>query len=161
RFTFVVGTGPDAESYNVRCLPDGFPGFTFQRFGQPQAAYYLMSPKGYVTLFDTNGVPAWWYEPEGFGIDADLTPGEGVSFEVAQSNVEEFGFPGTVHVEVRGLDGTLLNTLGTLGTPTDLHEALPLPNGDFLIDSYVLDLGAGTALHPNVLDASFQDVRPD
>ncbi|HUO70874.1 MAG TPA: arylsulfotransferase family protein, partial [Solirubrobacteraceae bacterium] len=161
RFTLLVGSGSDAASYNVRCLPQDFPKYTFQLLDQPQAAYYLVTPNSYVTLFDTNGVPVWWFhQPDGFPVDANLMPNGDLSWAM-MTNIETFGFPGAVHVEERDLDGNLIRTFGMAGTPTDHHEALPLPNGDFLIDSYVLQIGGGTTLRPNVLDGSFQDVRPD
>jgi hypothetical protein len=161
RFTVLVGTGSGAGSYNVRCLPQDFPSYTFQLFGRTQAAYYLVTPSPYVALFDSHGVPVWWFrQPDGFPIDADLMPSGDLSWAV-ESSVLTFGLPGTVHVEERDLDGDLLGTIGTAGTPTDIHEAWPLPNGDFLIDSYVLEIGGGTVLRPNVIDGSFQEVRPD
>jgi Arylsulfotransferase (ASST) len=169
RFTLVLGTGSGAASYNVRCLPQDFPHYTFQLLGQPQAAYYLVTPSWsdigattpYVALFDTDGVPIWWFrQADGIPADADLMPNGNLSWAV-ETNEQTFGYPGTVHVEEHDLDGNLLGTLETAGTPTDFHEAWPLPDGDFLIDSYVLQIGGGTPLRPNVLDGSFQDVRPD
>jgi hypothetical protein len=161
RFTVVVGTGSDAASYNVRCLPQDFPHYSFQLFGQTQTAYYLVTPSSYVALFDSDGVPVWWFrQPDGFPVDANLMPTGTLSWAV-MANMETFGYPGVVHVEERDLGGDLIRTLGTAGTPTDHHEALPLPNGDFLIDSYVLQIGDGTQWRPNVLDGAFQDIRPD
>jgi hypothetical protein len=164
RFTFVVGTGASAVSYDVRCLPQDFPDYTFQRLGQTQAAYYLVTPNQispYVALFDTNGVPVWWFrQPTGLPQDADLMPNGDLS-RAMKSQVETFGLPGTVHMEERDLDGNLVRTLTAAGTPTDFHEAWPLPKGDFLIDSYALEIGGGTAMRPTVIDGSFEKVRPD
>jgi Arylsulfotransferase (ASST) len=163
-FTVQVTSGLTAARYNVRCLPQDFPQYAFRRFGPTLAAYYLVTPSlrsAYVALFDASGVPVWWFrQPDGIPLDADLMPNGDLSWAV-ETRLSSFGLPGIVHVEERDLDGHLLRTLGTAGTPTDLHEALPLPNGDFLIDSYVLQIGGGPSLFPNVVDGSFQEVRPD
>jgi hypothetical protein len=149
-FQITTGTGSDAESYEIRCLPSDFPGYSSQELGPTQAAYYLVTPTGsylgestpYVAMFDSNGVPVWWYrQPDGgVPIDAALDPDGDLSWAV-EDNLLTFGGPGQVHLEVHSLDGALVNTLNTVGSPTDLHEALPLDNGDFLIDSYVPQTG--------------------
>ncbi len=166
RFSFTVGS----QSYNVRCLPSDFPHYSFTRYGTSQAAYWLTTPTWsetkttgtYVVMFDGNGVPVWWYD-EGTGqipVDADLTPAGDFSWSVEPFQ-QSFARPGTVRVEVHDLDGNLLDTLNTVGTPTDFHEARPLADGSFLIDSYVLTIGGGSPLRPNVMDASFQNIQPD
>ena len=173
-FTIKVGAGAGARTYNVRCLPQEFPEYTAQVLGPTQAAYYLTTPdflfkdhpvsSTYVALFDSNGVPVWWYRLNGGGIalDADLDPDGELSWAVEEGGEAAFGLPGDVHVEVRNLDGELLNTLRTSGTPSDFHEAWPLANGNFLIDSYDPELGV--TVNPfgvHRLNASFQEVEPD
>jgi hypothetical protein len=174
-FQITTGTGSDAENYEVRCLPSDFPAYSSQKFGTTQAAYYLVTPSGsydqvstpYVAMFDSNGVPVWWYrQPDGgIPIDAAYDPDGNLSWAV-EDKLVLFGGPNEVHVEVHSLDGTLLNTLNTVGSPTDLHEALPLDNGDFLIDSYVPQTGVdltsiGGPLDGQVLNGTFQEIRPD
>ncbi len=174
-FQITTGTGAALQSYEIRCLPSDFPVYSSQRFGAVQAAYYLVTPSvsysgestPYVAMFDTNGVPVWWYrEPDG-GIptDADLDPNGDLSWAV-ENTLQLYGGPGQTRVEVHSLDGTLLNTLNTVGSPTDIHEALPLANGDFLIDSYVPQTGVdlssiGGTTDGQVLNATFQEIRPD
>jgi hypothetical protein len=176
-FTIQVGTGANAATYNVRCLPEDFPQYTAQVLGTTQAAYYLTTPdfsfkrtdptSTYVALFDSNGVPVWWYRlSDAIAVDADLDPDGDLSWAVESGGEAAFGLPGKVHVEVRDLDGDLLNTLQTSGTPTDFHEAWPLANGNFLIDSYVPETEVpvqlfGTPFTVNLLNASFQEVEPD
>src|SRR5205807_8841249 len=68
--------------------------------------------------------------------------------------------------QVHSLDGALVKTLTTVGTVTDEHELQPLPNGDYLMDSYVprdgVDLSAyGGPSNATVLDAEMQEVSPD
>jgi hypothetical protein len=168
-FTIKVGSGAEAHSYDVRCLPAEFPSYTAQVLGPTQAGYYLTTPApsehtGYVTLFNSEGVPVWWYHPrEGVPIDADLDPNGDLSWALETGGESFFGLPGRVHVEQRDLDGDLLNTLETTGTPTDFHEAWPLANGNFLIDSYVPQTHVLVPFvgERDVLDASFQEVEPD
>jgi hypothetical protein len=174
-FTIQVDGEAGAETYNVRCLPPDFPEYTAQVLGPTQAAYYLMTPDSaiepmtttYVALFDSNGVPVWWYHVnDGIAIDADLDPDGNLSWADEEGGVHGFGLPGDVHVEVRNLDGELLNTLNTSGTPTDFHEAWPLADGNFLIDSYVPETEVPVELFANpitvnLLNASFQEVEPD
>lgn len=176
-FTIVVGTGASATTYTVRCLPPDFPQYTAQIFGPRQAAYYLMTPDSsatagnpgstYVALFDANGTPVWWYRVDGFAMDADLDPGGDLSWDVESGGEEYFGTPGEDQVQQRDLNGNLLGTFQTVGTPTDFHEAWPLGDGDFLIDSYQLqthapiDLAVNPLAVPNVVNAAFQDVEPN
>jgi hypothetical protein len=175
-FTIAVGSGASLQDYTVRCLPQDFPAYSVQRLGPVQAAYYLVTPdtsspnehaaNNWVAMFNSDGVPVWWYqEAVGSPIDADLDPNGDLSWAVETIPDQTFGLPGGIHVEVHSLDGTLLNTLNTVGTPADLHEAWPLANGDFLIDSYVPRAGVdvssvGLPSPDTVLDASFQEITP-
>jgi hypothetical protein len=176
-FTIQTGSGSSAATYNVRCLPQDFPDYSAQVLGPQQAAYYLTTPdfsllntdpaNTYVALFDSNGVPVWWYHLSGtIAVDADLDPSGDLSWAVEEGGEHAFGPPGQVHVEVRNLDGEHVNTLNTSGTPTDFHEAWPLANGNFLIDSYALQTEVpvkllGNPFDVNVLNASFQEVKPN
>ncbi len=173
-FTIVVGSGADAQTYNVRCLPENFPTYTVQRPGTPQAGYYLVAPdlalsaaapESYVILFDNHGVPVWWYDQsDGTPINASLMSNGDLAWDV-QTAQNPFGEPGIVHLEEHSLDGTLVNTLTTSGSPTDFHEATELSNGDFLMTSYVPQtvslLSIGVPWPTEVLQASFQEVEPD
>jgi hypothetical protein len=175
-FTIAVAGGGSTSTYNVRCLPNDFPAYTSTVSGPTQASFSLVSPgfdiknqasDGYVAMFDSHGVPVWWYySANGNPGDADLDPNGDLSWAVITGGPEPFGQPGTVHVEVRNLGGQLQGTLTTQGEPTDLHEAWPLANGDFLIDSYIPQTNVpidipGFPATVNVLDAGFQEVEPD
>ena len=187
-YSFTVGTGAGGATYNVRCLPANFPGYAAQEFSQPQASYYLVTPSAadasapaspYVVLFDSNGVPVWWYsETTGTPVDANLTPNGDLSWDVVKNVITRktppagpwemtagFGEPSGVDLVVHNLDGTPLNTLETVGSPTDFHEGLPLADGDFLMTSYAPR--TGVSLSPvfyapgATLDAGFQIVEPN
>ena len=176
-FTITVGSGASESTYNVRCLPADFPAYTSTVSGSPQVAYVLAAPypigspadrsTSYVAMFDRNGVPVWWEHQDGRAMDADLDPNGDLSWSlIGPGDYPYFGIPGSVSVHVANLDGTVLNTLGTSGTPTDFHEAWPEANGDFLIDTYVPELNVpvsitGEPATVNVLDGGFQEVQPD
>jgi hypothetical protein len=180
---FVVRT-PSA-SYTVRCLPSDFPRYTAQIFGQPQAAYYLMTPSSavakapaapYVVLFDAHGVPVWWYGVSGGApVDASLLPDGDLAWDLERYSFNKhnataltyqtlngFGLPSGTELDEYRLDGTPIRKLATAGTPTDFHTGLGLPGGTYLMTSYALRSGAN--LSPvfggtgNVLDATFQVV---
>jgi len=187
-YSFTVGAGAGRATYNVRCLPANFPGYTAQEFSQPQASYYLVTPSAadaaapaapYVALFDSNGVPIWWYsETGGTPVDANLTPSGDLSWDVVKNVVARktppagpwemtagYGESSGVNLVVHNLDGTLLNTLETVGSPTDFHEGLPLADGDFLMTSYAPRTGVNLSpvfYAPGAtLDAAFQIVQPN
>ncbi len=175
-FKITVGTGDGASTYTVRCLPADFPPYSSTVSGSPQVSFVLAAPykigssadrsSSYVAMFDSDGVPVWWDHVNGRAMDADLDPNGDLSWSlIGAGDFPYFGVPGSVSVQVANLDGTILNTLGTNGTPTDFHEAWPLANGDFLIDSYVPELNVpvsipGEPATVNVLDGSFQEVDP-
>jgi hypothetical protein len=186
RFTIRITTAAGVASYNVRCLPPNFPQFTAQVSGQVQAAYYLVTPgtgnvkapeAPFVALFDRNGVPVWWYDDtNGTPVDANVLSGGNLSWDVENNMLalapvtptwqvsQGFGVPSGVDLVERRLNGTLVHTLDTVGSPTDFHEGLQLGNGDFLMTSYALRGPASLApvfLAPaTVLDATFQEITP-
>ncbi len=187
-YSFTVGTGAGRATYEVRCLPANFPGYTAEESSQPQASYYLVTPSAadasapaapYVVLFDSQGVPIWWYsETGGTPVDANLTPNGDLSWDVVKNAITRktppasqfemtagYGESGRVDLAVHNLDGTLLNTLETVGSPTDFHEGLPLADGDFLMTSYAprTDVNLSPVFYAPgaTLDASFQIVAPN
>ena len=175
-FTIAVGSGASLKDYTVRCLPQDFPAYSVQRLGPVQAAYYLVTPNSsspnehsagnWVAMFNSDGVPVWWYQRAVGSPSMPILTRTGTSHGRWRRSRQTFGLPGGIHVEVHALDGTLLNTLNTVGSPADLHEAWPLANGDFLIDSYVPRSGVdvssvGLPSPDTVLDASFQEITPD
>jgi hypothetical protein len=188
RFVITTGAGSGRSSYSVRCLPPDFPHYTTQVFGRAQAAYYLMTPSAstsnapgapYVALFDHNGVPVWWYrEPSGAPTNANVLSNGDLSWSLEKPLLHQssppalswevtsgFGEPSQYDLVEHRLDGSLVRTVDSVGSPTDFHEGTQLPDGDFLITSYVVRRGAN--LSPvfygpaTALDASFQVVRPN
>jgi hypothetical protein len=67
--------------------------------------------------------------------------------------------------EIHRLDGTLVRTLRTVGSPTDHHDMEPLANGNYLLDTYRLrrnvDLEPfGGSGRGNVVDGEIQELTP-
>ena len=51
------------SAYYIRCLPSDFPNYTSTLTGTPQANNgYFLTIGGYAVIFDTQGVPVWWYK---------------------------------------------------------------------------------------------------
>jgi len=162
-------------AYSVRCLPADFPAFTVQRDRRPQAAYYLMTPglaidssapiAPYVALFDSDGVPIWWYRStDGTPTDANLLPDGDLTWNVEAHTAGPFGADYADHVEERRLDGSLVRQVGTWWWPTDFHESLTLPDGDLIMTTYqrrddVRVFGIPWGI--TVLDGAFQEIDPD
>ena len=169
-FTIVIGT----TTYNVRCLPSDFPPYTstvYPSNGTPQAAYYLITPgNGYEAMFNNYGVPVWWYKvaPGALGsaepIDFNVLADGDLSWATEQVPAG-LGQPGNVTFGTYTLTGTQLLSLHTAVTPTDFHEGLQLPNGNFVMTTYILNQLANltsvglTNPYP-VLDAGFQELTP-
>ena len=81
-FTFATTTSERTSEYHVRCLPGDFPDWTYDRPGDPSAAFYITTPQNvatpsdelastYVAIFDDHGVPVWWRQADG-ATDAKL-----------------------------------------------------------------------------------------
>jgi hypothetical protein len=127
----------------VRCLPSDFPNWTFSADGDPQAQWYLFAPTGphafgYMAFFDTNGVPVWWFRhgDPWAPWDAKLLDDGTVAY--ARFFNDHFGLRGHKNAyEVRKLDGSLVRVLRTPGTSTDTHDLQRLPNGHYLLITYV------------------------
>ena len=138
---FIINWTGDSQPYHVRCLPSDFPAWTSQTPGTPQTAYFVTTPSvggpnpqpPYVAVFDTNGVPRWWWkENDGNGltpIDAKvLANGDLVwmdfSTSVANTPYEE-----------HQLGGALVRTYNPSpsNAATDLHELQVLPNGNYFL----------------------------
>ena len=62
--TFTKG-GSKARKYFIRCLPEAFPRYRFERI-RPGGPRLIMVEMGrYAVAFDRGGVPVWWYLASG------------------------------------------------------------------------------------------------
>lgn len=155
-------------AYYVRCLKRDFPGWTAERHGVPRAKWYIVTPtlgpKGsrYVAVFDRNGVPVWWMRLKVKPMDAKLLPDGNLAWSVF-TNTQYASH--SVPYEERRLDGRRVRTIAAVGAETDSHDLQVLPNGNYLVVSYVprdgVDLSAyGGPSQATVVDAEVQEVTP-
>ena len=134
-FEIVATEGVNTATYHVRCLPTNFPAWTFQRSALPAVEWFTAAPLGnplvatgavgYMAIFDRNGVPVWWMQsPEPI---TDFHP-------LDNGNVIRTYL--TPRDEEHALDGTLkrvITAAGAANNNAEEHEALLLPNGNYLI----------------------------
>jgi hypothetical protein len=170
-FTIRLESDGRTTTHHVRCLPPDFPEWTFDANGEAQAQWYLIEPTGphdfgYMAFFDANGVPVWWWHhsaPWG-PWDGKLLPDGTVAF--ARFFNDHFGLRGFKDAyEVRRLDGSLVRRVRTPGSSTDTHDLQQLPNGDFLLITYLprenADLSRrGGPKRTIVFDCEIQEVTP-
>jgi hypothetical protein len=171
-FRFTIANRTAQRTFHVRCLPANFPGWTVERIGDPAAQWYFASPSfeiqpradnPYAIAYDDRGVPVWWRDVASVPVDVKLLPNGNVAW--FRGKVSRYAnYPSDAYEE-RELDGTLVRTLATVGSPTDLHEIQLMPSGNYLMVTYRArdgeDLGPyGGASNATVLDAEVQELTP-
>ena len=176
-FTIEATSAGMTQDYFVRCLPAGFPPWTSQRPGTPQAEYYLVAPSlgfgasRWVIIFDTHGVPIWWMAPAAnLPLDAKLVQ-NGSSTDVLWTDMQASNVNVGPAAEEHSLDGRTSRTVHIVspaGGPTynlNPHEVQLLGNGDdLLIGDYPrpgVDLSPiGGSTSATILDDVVQEVTP-
>jgi hypothetical protein len=171
-FTVTIDGGGDPIDYTVRCLPAGFPEWTYERVsgGVPKGMFMVsFRPKpqqgssNWSIVFDQEGTPRWWLSQVFNTLGGQVLPDGTVQSPVGFG--DGFGQDGrTVH-QIRTLDGRLVRTVDTQGAPLDGHEYTQLDNGNVLIMSYKPRLGVdlsrfGLEEDGGVLDGEIQEVTP-
>jgi hypothetical protein len=162
-FSLVRNTGGSQRAYHVRCLPNDFPEWSFNEYGESAWQWYIVRAStagsaAYAIVFDGHGVPVWWFK--GAGGDAKYLGDGTLAWAVGTLGNDP-------RYEIRALDGTRLNTIRTVGTELDDHDLQLLPNGNYMVMSYK-PRGETVNLTPYggppngaVLDAELQEVDPD
>ncbi len=91
--------------------------------GVPQANGYLVTIDNYAIVFDTNGVPVWWYYDPNYlsPFDAKFLGSSTIAFADSDSNYQ-----------LHRLNGSLIRTVGGGSVPLDFHDLQQLPKGDYL-----------------------------
>ena len=176
-FTIAATSSGVTQNYFVRCLPAGFPTWTSQRSGSPQAEYYVVAPSlgfrasRWVIVYDTNGVPMWWTAPAtNLPLDAKLVK-NGASTDVLWADMQGNNVNVGPAAEERSLDGRSARTIhivGPAGGPTynlNPHEVQLLGNGDYLLIGDYSRSGVnlssiGGAANATILDDVVQEVTP-
>lgn len=159
RFSFTRTAGAESSTHHVRCLPDGFPQWTFERFAPAEQEFYVVASGDYVFALDGNGVPLWWFNDGGVPSDAKFLDDGTFAWASGRATPK-------ARYEIRGIDGSLVREMKTVGTPTDGHDMQRLPHGSYMMISYrkraePVDLRPyGGRPDAIVLDAELQEVTP-
>jgi hypothetical protein len=163
-FQIRVKQGVVTQPYYVRCLPADFPHYTYTREGKPSSSLFAVTPDFgntagqsplYAAVFDSNGVPVWWYEAPSLPNDAKVLSDSTVAFWNSADGT----------YKIVGLDGRPIRSVGVVGFYTDLHELQRLDNGDYLVEAYVVrdhvDLTPfGGPRDTQVIDDLIEEVTP-
>jgi hypothetical protein len=147
--------------YYARCLPDAFPRYTFKRYAPVSPRFFSVDKdftannRRWAIIFDNHGVPVWW-------VHAPVS----ASRVLANGNVLWANHAFTPNRwEVHRLDGSLVRTFDTVGTPADPHDFQFAGDGNYLAASYVsqhhVDTSAyGGSSDADVVNAELQEVTP-
>jgi hypothetical protein len=168
-FTIRVKSGERTTSHHVRCLPKDFPDWSFTSKGRAQAQWYVIEPsgartKGYIGIFDANGVPVWWRGASSFAPwDGKLLPDGNIAY--ARWVGDHFGVHDRIAYEVWSPDGELVRVVRAVGNPTDTHDLQQLPNGNYLVLAYRRRCCADLSSHggprkARVWDGEIQELTP-
>lgn len=140
-FEIAVADGDRRRTYEVRCLPAGFPEWGFERLGRLAPGLFVVSfqasreERSWVIVFDHEGVPRWWHNPPTRALWAQvLSDG---TFSWARSYGDGYGLDPRMAHEIRSPAGELLRLVRTKGSIIDGHEFRELGDGDVLVDTYV------------------------
>jgi hypothetical protein len=168
--TVRVTGGGRTTTHHVRCLPQDFPRYSVRRYRKPQSQWYALTPigpktHGYVALFDARGVPVWWSYSAAYGPWDGKLLENGDMLWSRQFN-DRFGLRPEEAAEEHRLDGSLVRILQTKGSPTDMHDAVLTPEGNYLLDTYkrrcCVDLRKyGGPKDAVVYDGEIQELTPD
>lgn len=143
--------------YAVRCLPAGFPAFSFERVRDGGPRLFFAANDGFLAIFSRSGAPVWWLRVDGSGADGKLLPDGTISLNTASGLVAgEF--------EIRTIGGRLVRTVGS-DEDTDLHDLQLLPNGNYVIGTMSFRSGIdasafGGGSNALVLDIAIEEVTP-
>jgi len=162
RFTLRVTTDAGSTTHHVRCLPLDFPPWRAEKTGVTQSQYYATAlpltfgPAGsYGIVFDTNGVPVWWTENRKRTTLFSLLPNLHFGIELIDGGAQELA-----------LDGSLVRSVNTVGGPSDFHDFILLPNGNYLLATAQQQLADLSVWGPPyeadtpVINHVFQEITP-
>ncbi|MBN8871182.1 MAG: aryl-sulfate sulfotransferase [Solirubrobacterales bacterium] len=128
-------------SFHIRCLPDDFPEFEFERYapGGPRLVFAQVA-SDYAAFFDRNGTPVWWMKNNLPPLNPQVLGDDTLAWLVKQPGLEHLP-PREAHGRyaygIRDLDGKIVRYVKAAdGALTDAHELLLLPNGNYLIGTF-------------------------
>jgi len=144
--SFVVDDGQ--RSYRIRCLPDNFPGWNFERLEDPSHKFYSVAYgrsndnedkklNPFVTIFDEHGVPVWWQDEDDGTLGGEVIEYQGKPYIYWRQEGDHIeGFIEDLH-QLHTFDGKLAHQFESPRHTTDGHEFELRKNGDVWLVSYV------------------------
>jgi Arylsulfotransferase (ASST) len=148
-------------------LPADFPPTRFESirsvpFGLFVVTYSGKDGRPWVIVFDTEGRPRWWFNPDTRALWGQIVRDGSVVW--ARSFGDGYGLDPRMAHEVRTESGRLLRLVSTEGSIVDGHEYRELPNGNVLLDSYVPETAdlrrVGGPRRATIVSAEAQEVDP-
>ncbi|MGH2976214.1 MAG: arylsulfotransferase family protein [Solirubrobacterales bacterium] len=154
-FTAIAKSGPSLYRYHVRCLPDGFPDYTFTHDGPASPklfsvdeAFVPAPSKRYSMVFNRHGVPVWWRRAPAW--DSRVLPNGSLLWWNASALV----------FQTHDLEGGLLvNGMNTVGQQANPHDIQFTGGGDYLAGAYVTQGGVDTSAYGGASDASVSNAE--
>ena len=135
-----TASGARRETYRIRCLPRGFPAWSYRALRRPPRGMFAVSvevsndSRPWVIVFDQDGTPRWWANPATSTLWSQVLPDGTVAW--SRGFGDGYGRDPRMAHEVHSLSGRLLRIVRTRGSITDGHEFNQLDDGDVLVDSY-------------------------
>ncbi|MEO5837896.1 MAG: arylsulfotransferase family protein [Acidimicrobiales bacterium] len=163
------------DRYYVRCLPPDFPVMKTLAYGIATPGWYLVTPgtfgpgSHYAVIVDERGVPVWYRKATTPILDLKRLAVGPLAGRLAWVPVlgQGFGVDPTRGYEIHELDGTLVRSVLTVGPPTDQHDMVALPNGNFALFAYeeitnvnLTVLGPGFTSNEAVVRGRIQEIDP-
>lgn len=168
-FPIVVLDNGHRSTYQVRCLPADFPEWRFEGLRPTASGLFVVSFKAspdtrpWVIVFDSEGVPRWWYSPETRALWAQVLSDGAISW--ARSFGDGYGRDPRMAHEIRSPAGELLRLVRARDSIIDGHELRELEGGNFLIDSYIPGKANlrrfGGPARAAVVSAEIEEVDPE
>jgi hypothetical protein len=152
----------------VRCLPADFPRWQFESMRPAPPGLFVVSfraskdARPWVIVFDSKGVPRWWYSPDTRALWAQVLANGTLVWP--RSFGDGYGLDPRMADEIRSPAGKLLRLVRAKGSIIDGHEFRELADGNVLIDSYVpetADLSRfGGPARAAIVSAEIQEIDP-
>lgn len=121
-----------------------------------------MDDRPWVIVFDTEGRPRWWFNPDTRALWGQIVRDGSVVW--ARSFGDGYGLDPRMAHEVRSESGKLLRLVKTKGSIVDGHEYRELANGNVLLDTYAPETADlrrfGGPRRAAIVSAEVQEVDP-
>lgn len=164
----VAGKPRDGGARPAPTPPRDFPPTRFESIRPVPFGLFVVTYSGpkdgrpWVIVFDTKGVPRWWFNPDTRALWGQIVRDGSVVW--VRSFGDGYGLDPRMANEVRSESGRLLRLVKTEGSIVDGHEYRELPNGNVLLDTYVPETADlrrfGGPRRAAIVSAEVQEVDP-